>query len=348
MNFDKAIEFASSNEIGWSRDNSPPWGIHMEDPAPWNVLLGPVKPRGGVAGVINVGGSTIASFGDIHRPDLTFSVAKTYLALLAGLAVDDGLIQSIDTKLSEHLPGIGFDSGKNRDITWRHLLQQTSEWGGVCVGVPDQVDHYRILSFQTGLKRDKAKGDKRPLEHPGTYWEYNDVRINQLSLALLHVFKRNLPDIFLERILDPIGGSRTWSWESYVGAEVEIDGKSLRTVPGGSHWGGGIAISAHDQMLIAELIRSRGFYDGREIISPTWIDLMQQPCEIAPFYGLLTWLNTDQKIFRGIPETSIFAIGAGGAFTWIDNAENLCLVVRWIDPAVARGFFSLVLEALRT
>ncbi len=112
MNFDKAIEFASSNEIGWSRDNSPPWGIHMEDPAPWNVLLGPVKPRGGVAGVINVGGSTIASFGDIHRPDLTFSVAKTYLALLAGLAVDDGLIQSIDTKLSEHLPGIGFDSGK--------------------------------------------------------------------------------------------------------------------------------------------------------------------------------------------------------------------------------------------
>ncbi len=196
MNFDKAIEFASSNEIGWSRDNSPPWGIHMEDPAPWNVLLGPVKPRGGVAGVINVGGSTIASFGDIHRPDLTFSVAKTYLALLAGLAVDDGLIQSIDTKLSEHLPGIGFDSGKNRDITWRHLLQQTSEWGGVCVGVPDQVDHYRILSFQTGLKRDKAKGDKRPLEHPGTYWEYNDVRINQLSLALLHVFKRNLPDVF--------------------------------------------------------------------------------------------------------------------------------------------------------
>ena len=51
------------------------------------------------------------------------------------------------------------------------------------------------------------KGDPRPLQEPGTYWEYNDVRINQLSLALLHLFQRPLPEVFREAIMRPIGAS---------------------------------------------------------------------------------------------------------------------------------------------
>ena len=44
------------------------------------------------------------------------------------------------------------------------------------------------------------------LQAPGSYWEYNDVRINQLSLALLHLFRRPLQDVFLETVLRPLGG----------------------------------------------------------------------------------------------------------------------------------------------
>ena len=45
------------------------------------------------------------------------------------------------------------------------------------------------------------------LQAPGTYWAYNDVRINHLSLALLHLFRRPLPEIFMESVHAPIGGS---------------------------------------------------------------------------------------------------------------------------------------------
>ena len=53
-----------------------------------------------------------------------------------------------------------------------------------------------------------------PAARPGSYWEYNDVRINQFSLALLHLFKRPLPEVFLESVLKPIGGGRDFRWRA--------------------------------------------------------------------------------------------------------------------------------------
>ncbi|MEO8629876.1 MAG: serine hydrolase, partial [Betaproteobacteria bacterium] len=184
-NIDDAVQFAIDHETSWSRDPGEGWGIHHQDPAPWNRLLGPVHSRGPVSGTIVLAGETLTSWGEPERTDLTFSIAKTYLALLAGVAHDRGLLPDVDEPVGVRAPGIGFDSGRNAQVTWAHLLQQTSEWEGQCFGVPDQVDHYRTLQFQSGGAAG-TKGDARPLKAPGAYWEYNDVRINQLSLALLH------------------------------------------------------------------------------------------------------------------------------------------------------------------
>ncbi len=173
------------------------WGIHHQDPPPWNRLLGPVHSRGPVSGTIVLNGETLTSWGEPERADLTFSVAKTYLALLAGVAHDRGLLPDVDEPVGVRVRGIGFDEGRNAQVTWEHLLQQTSEWEGECFGVPDQVDRYRTVQFQGGAAAGR-KGDPRPLQAPGTYWEYNDVRINQLSLALLHLFGRPLPEVFRE------------------------------------------------------------------------------------------------------------------------------------------------------
>ena len=89
-------------------------------------------------------------------------------------------------------------------------------------GVPDQVDRYRTVTF--GKPTGGKKGDPRPLQEPGTYWEYNDVRINQLSLALLHLFGRPLPEVFREAIMRPVGASENWRWVGYDNAWIEIAG----------------------------------------------------------------------------------------------------------------------------
>ncbi|MBA4739852.1 MAG: serine hydrolase [Burkholderiales bacterium] len=343
------ISFALNNEIDWTRDNSSPWGIHEDDMPPWNSMRGPVFPRGGVSGAVVLNGENLISWGDFRRPDLTFSVAKTYLAVLCGLAFDAGLIRDIDECVETSLPGIGFDSSHNKSVTWRHLLHQTSEWEGVCCGVPDQVDHYRYLSFQDSQYRSNLqKGTKRKLNDPGTYWEYNDVRINQLSLALLHLFRQPLDEVFEQRILAPIGCSCDWAWTPYADAHINIDGISMPTLPGGSHWGGGVRISSQDQVLIGQLLLQKGRWRADTLVSENWINSMFTPSHLAPYYGYLTWLNTDRILFPRLPESSIFAIGAGGSYTWIDPELNAVTIVRWINPFHAEAFMVRLREALIT
>ena len=86
----QAIQFAIDHESTWDRSVHGNWGVHVNDPPPWNKLLGPVHDRGPVSGTILLGGKHLAAWGEPRRADLTFSVAKTYLALLAGIARQPG------------------------------------------------------------------------------------------------------------------------------------------------------------------------------------------------------------------------------------------------------------------
>jgi CubicO group peptidase (beta-lactamase class C family) len=289
QDFAAAIEFALAHEVPWPRDPAAEpqrWGVHHDDPPPYNRLRGPVHPRGGVSGVIRLHGAEVAAWGDPDRADLTFSVAKTYLALLAGVAHARGLLPDPLLPVVQRLPGIGFDEGRNREITWAHLLEQVSEWEGVCFGMPDHVEHHRKVAYDPRPAGGR-KGEPRDLQPPGTWWEYNDVRINQLSLALLHLFGRPLPEVFEEAVLRPAGASLQWQWVGYDDSWVEIGGRRMQSVPGGTHWGGGVSIGARDQSLVAQLLLD----GGRGAVPREWVERMQQPCAIAPFYGWLVWLN---------------------------------------------------------
>jgi CubicO group peptidase (beta-lactamase class C family) len=182
----------------------------------------------------------------------------------------------------------------------------------------------------------------RPLGAPGTYWEYNDVRINQLSLALLHLFRRPLPEVFAEKIMRPIGASEDWRWVGYDNSWIELDGMRVQSVPGGSHWGGGISINSLDQARVGQLLLDQGRYDGRQVLSEEWIRRMRTPCALAPYYGYLLWLNLERSVFPSAPATSVFAIGAGCSITWIDPERQMVVVVRWINPDHADAFFGKI------
>lgn len=343
---EQAIQFAIDHESTWDRDcESSHWGVHHGDPAPYNKLYGPVHSRGPNSGTILLHGKTLASWGEPKRADLTFSVAKTYLALLAGVAVDRGLITDVHEPIGKRVKGIGFDEGNNAQVTWAQMLQQTSEWEGTLFGLPDQVDRYRAVTFAKAP--DGIKGDARPLHPAGTYWEYNDVRINQLSLALLHVFGRALPDVFREEIMRPIGATEDWNWVGYDDAWVEVGGKRVQSVPGGTHWGGGMSISSEDQALVGQMMLDEGMAKGKRVLSAQWIKQMQSPCALAPFYGYLVWLNDQQKVFPSVPATSYFAVGAGSSFTWIEPEMDMVVIVRWLNSAHADAVFGKIYQAVK-
>lgn len=344
MKLDEAIAFAQAHESTWDRDAKGKFGVHLNDPPPWNRLYGPIHSRGPASGVVLREGRELAAWGEADRADLTFSVAKMYLALLAGVAHDRGLLPDVDARIGERLPGIGFDEGNNAHITWKHMLQQTSEWEGTLWDIPDQADRYRAVTF--GTPPDGRKGDPRPLQAAGTYWEYNDVRINQLALALLHLFQQPLPEVFREAIMRPVGATEDWQWVGYDNAWVQINGRRVQSVTGGTHWGGGMSISARNQAKVGQMLLDEGMSQGKRVLSAEWIQQMRQPCDIAPYYGYLIWLNHERKIFPSLPASSFFGIGAGSSFTWVEPERGLVVIVRWLEASHANDLFAQILQAV--
>jgi CubicO group peptidase (beta-lactamase class C family) len=342
-----ATAFAEAAESPWPTSLYYPDGryvgiVEWNETGPWSEIVGPVMPRGKPAGVVVRGGRIAAEWGDVSRVDMTFSIAKSYLAILAGLAHDDGLI-ALDDPVSKTLDDPHFSGERNAKITWRHLLVQSSEWQGTIFEKSDQVDHNR----QIGAGADNSrKGHLRTLREPGTFYEYNDVRVNVLSYALLRTFGRALPEVLKQRIMDPIGASDTWAWHGYRNSWVDIAGRQVQSVPGGAHWGGGIFISALDHARLGLLIARGGDWGGRQLLSKRWMAEMLAPSATNPDYGFLWWLNRSRRYPHATP-SSVFALGAGSNIIWIEPENDIVAVARWMNQTQFDAFFGKVLEGLR-
>ena len=165
------------------------------------------------------------SWGDTTQVDFTFSAAKSYLSMLAGIAVMDGLIRDLDEPVGRTVHDGGFEGPHNSAISWRQLLQNTSEWEGTLFGKSDVIDRNRNLAVE-GKGR---KGDPRPLQRPGEFWEYNDVRVNRLSLALLRRFGRPLPRYSLS-------ASCTRLVHRRIGPGTVTEPPASRLMASGSNW----------------------------------------------------------------------------------------------------------------
>jgi hypothetical protein len=330
----EAIVYANAHETQLSPDAAV-WLAERFAGIPHQEIVGPTKPRGGVNGIVLRHGYIVAEWGETRRVDMNFSVTKSYLSTLAGLAHDRGYIRSLDDSVARYVQGEMFETPHNAGITWRHLLQQTSEWEGTLFGKPDTAD--------------RREGINRTLNRPGTFWEYNDVRVNLLAYSLLHVWRSALPIVLRDEIMRPIGASTTWRWHGYETSWTHMDGVRVQSVSGGGHWGGGLWASTRDHARFGYLMLRRGRWGDRRILSEEWIERATTPVDIQPNYGFMWWLNTDQGQFAAAPESSFFALGAGStSVIWIDPEHDLVAVTRWIDGNEhVNEFMRLVLASIR-
>lgn len=345
----EAVAFHESNDTHWPRTLYFPDGryaamAHVGEAGTTDAVVGPVRPRGGPNGLILKGGRIVAEWGDTGRADMTMSVAKSYLALLVGVAIGRGLIADIDRPVSADVPGPWFSSPQNAHATWRHFLTQSSEWTGELWGKPDSIDHNRVV----GLGGDNArKGEIRAMHAPGTHFEYNDVRVNALSLALLQRFRRPLPTVLKEAVMDPIGASPDWEWHGYSTSWIEIDGKRVQSVSGGGHWGGGLFISARDHARMGLMVARGGRWGERTILPPGWTQAMTTPTPLNPEYGLFWWLRAEPpNRYPSAPAGSFFALGGGDHIIWVAPSHDLVAAIRWIARPAADGFIARVMAAL--
>ncbi|WP_026838275.1 serine hydrolase domain-containing protein [Gillisia sp. JM1] len=335
----EAIKFANENEYSGSKDLRIAIldGFRKE---PFHEITGPTKKRGGPTGIILKDGYIIAKWGDPERVDMTFSVTKSFLSTTALLALKKGLIDNFDDPVNKYVWDGTFEGKHNAEITWEHLLQQNSDWSGELWGGLDWAD------------RPPSEGDldnwkNRKLNIPGTVFEYNDVRVNLLAYSLLQVWRKPLPQVLKEKIMDPIGASSTWRWFGSDNAWVDLDGLKMQSVTGGGHSGGGMFINTLDLAKFGLLFENNGKWNNTQLLSTETIKEAVQPSIPNSNYGYMWWLNKPgDRNWKGLSEEIFYAAGFGGNFIVIDQAKNLVIVTRWLEPSQIETFMNKVYNAL--
>ena len=332
----KAIQFAVENENSVNR-NLKDAIISSFGYEPGFEIKGPTKPRKGPNGLIIKDGYIIGKWGDVSRVDMTFSVTKSYLSTVAGLAYQKGLF-TLDEKLKDYIKDGKFSSNHNKEITWHQLLNQSSQWKGNLFGTFDWADR---------PPRNLSVGELKVQEipKPGEAYEYNDVRVNLLSFSLLNVLKEPLPHILKRELMDPIGASSSWGWYGYEKSKILLNGEMVSSVSGGGHFGGGLFINSLDHARFGLLFLRNGKWRDKLLLSPEWIKLVQQPSENNESYGYMWWLNKGDRKWEGLSENIYYGAGFGGNFIVIIPDHNLVVVARWIDSLKIDHFIRKVVNA---
>lgn len=339
----EAIQFAIANETKVPKDQEMAQIVNFYK-EPFSDGVGPFATRKSTSGIIIHKGYIIGSWGDVHYAEQTNSVTKSFLSIVVGLAVDKKLIRSINDKVGDYVQMIEpydpevyrkpedlgkahfimpFGSDHNKKITWDHMLRQTSDWEGTLWGKPDWADRPNDKP-QEWLTRKRNE--------PGTFYKYNDTRVNALALAATAVWHQPLPEVLRTHIMEPIGASNTWQWTGYRNSWIVMDGKQIQSVSGGGHFGGGLFISAIDMARFGLLTLRNGNWDGKQLIDSNWIKLSRTPTPANAGYGFMNFfLNTNKKFLPSAPESAYAHIGNGTNMIYVDEQHDLVIVARWIE-----------------
>ncbi|MGA9364180.1 MAG: serine hydrolase, partial [Bacteroidota bacterium] len=247
------------------------------------------------------------------------SVTKSVTALLVGIALEKGYMQSIDQPMGDFLhpmyPNMPQDKAS---ITIRHLLRMSG--GFLCneLAVPSEYNNWVNSANQVQYMLD------RPLvAQPGQVFAYNSGALHLLSVIVSQATGRQTKDFAREYLFDPLEiGERNW----------EVDHQ------GYNNGAAGLEITPHDMVKIGELVLNRGEYGGKRVVSSEWIDQMTrsqistnnaQP--YGPGYGYCWWVGQNDGA------SYAFANGWGGQFIVVVPDANLVVVAtnQWSGVATS-------------
>jgi CubicO group peptidase (beta-lactamase class C family) len=246
--------------------------------------------------------------------DHVWSVTKSVIATLIGIAIDDGLISSVDQKLSVLLPEhrTAMTPTASR-VTLRQLMSMS---GGFA-----EEDWSLVL-----YERDHADGDDfidyllklGPRHEPGTSFEYSNTSAHLATAVLASALarsndppKQTLLDYARANLFDPLGIRTEPAYTGNISIPFPETfaraGFGWLTDPNNLPYGGfGLRLTPSDMIKIGELYRSNGLWHGVQIVPREWVQQVLEPSTLNQEYGLLWWITTG-------PDTTP-AYGASGAY----------------------------------
>lgn len=218
---------------------------------------------------------------DAQTPVYSFSMHKSVVGLLIGLAIEDGAIGGVDDSLAKYLRP--WDGDRRSSITIRNALQMNS--GLETMRFPkNPFSRHAKRQIGTDLV---ATALSFPLQQkPGELFDYNGVNPTLLLMALEQATGKRYVDYLSERLWIPLGNGDAAVWLDHEGG-LAHGATSLFAVP-------------MDWLRIGVLLLDHGEVDGRQIVPRQWLDQMLTPSATNPLYGMLTWIGTEHVKERSL------------------------------------------------
>ena len=246
---------------------------------------------------------------------ISFSVAKSYLSALIGIALDEGLIDSIDDTVSKYLDDFG-DSGY-QDVTIKNLLQMSS-------GIEFNEDYEDPNSDINKFSRATARGTSfrefaktlQSGKEQGTYNHYVSLDTQVLAMILESVSKMPVREYLYKKIWSKIG---TESDAYYITDSTGVD-MAL----------GGLNATLRDYAKFGELYLNEGNWNGEQIVPKSWVEASHIPDSphLMPDAGDLSsneWGYGYQWWVPGNPITDYTAHGIFNQFIYVDPVTNVVI-----------------------
>lgn len=249
----------------------------------------------------------------------SFSMAKTVIAMLVGVALRDGHIRSVDDLAQEYAPGLtGTEYGKT---PLRHLLTMSS--GVEFREEYDSQDDSARLSRATFLGQSEggpsvAKLFNRRVAAPGQRWYYASAETFVLAVVLRQAIGQDIATYFSEKIWKPLGAEHEATWL------VDASGQEVGYM--------GFNATLRDYGRLAMMMARSGVAQGKQLVPAAWVQEMTTahflPSRTGRWfgYGYQTW------VFPDLDGTYAFQ-GVRGQAIYVDPSRQLVLVHLAVRPS---------------
>lgn len=274
--------------------------------------------------LVSVDGRTIVErYGDGAGPEQAnqvYSVTKSVMATLVGIAIGEGAIRGTDATLGELLPDrVGVMAPGVADVTLEQLLTMTS-------GVIDDQTLAETLEADAGDWVDAALAAE--LQYETGEWAYSSSGSHLPSAIVSTATGRSVLEYAREKLLDPLGIATATPAEPPVDAAAwqaelaSVPGFAWPVDPQGHHVGGyGIQMTARDMLKFGQLYLDGGRWNGQQVVPEAWVRTSTEYLVRSPAggYGYHWW------IVDGHGHAAFAAFGYAGQL--IEVVPDLRLVV---------------------
>jgi len=237
-----------------------------------------------------------------------FSITKSFVSALTGIAIAEGKIKSIDQPVSDFIPE--FSKGMLAKITIQHLLNMTSG-----LNEADYKNTVKLGLFYYAKDQNKMVRKLKSRYEPGTHFQYSSMSTQLLGMCLEKATGSLLQDYFREKIWDPMG--------------MEFSGSFSLDRRGHAKAFGGIATTPIDLAKFGLMYLHDGKWNGKQIVPEDWVKLSSVRDTLngrSSAYGNCFWQDT-YPLEDAIHKTDFLAGGYRGQIIYV-NPENNTVIVR--------------------